>query len=551
MEQKNELYKWKDNFAEIVLSKNAQNFTELRIDGGLQFMERDEHRYHQAVFMLPSLFVKKEKIKVLILGGGDGLGARELMFLPFVESIDLVDISDSMIFMSSSHPEMAKLNNNSLNNPKVSVNIMDSNIFIDKAIENSETWDLIILDYPDPSVFNDSPINNLFSSNHYAKVSKILSNEGIVSIQATSVYISPNIYEKVFLNIAKTTSSQLKLLINIQSFGDIGVILARKYTDDNQHWSPYHQIPPKSFFDEQSINKFTIMLKDEMPTLTSEIIEQMSIPDLIKYDISADNKRIENNFFTNHNVHSLNRLLDMSEEKALELYNKSLLVKCKTAKEIFVNNEYLLGYPNSGYNRLKEDDVFFQNLNLIKDNDGYINSVLKVRVDEDYIESEFIYTNNINNSLAMYRLYAQYLVDNNFKPLMLTYWSHNPLTQKVVEKLGGEIIDKGFTWNIQIPNVNVDDKPTEDMQEDLGELGYFSYNGLFGSWETNWVETKHRVKEIISYCALRNIPNLAIFSQTPPVEYDYFLYKTAKIEFNKENPKMSKTLRRMMNKMIK
>lgn len=148
----------------------------------------------------------------------------------------------------------------------------------------------------------------------------------------------------------------------------------------------------------------------------------------------------------------------------------------------------------------------------------------------------------------MYKLYYKYLDANPEKPLIITYWAHNPLTQNVVDRFNGEIVDRGFTWNIPIANVDMNNRPKEDLRDNLDELGYFSYNGILGSWETNWVDTKNRLPEIIAFCKENNIPNLAIFSSTPPVEYDYFLYKVAKIDFNKNNPKMSKTLRNVLKK---
>ena len=235
----------------------------------------------------------------------------------------------------------------------------------------------------------------------------------------------------------------------------------------------------------------------------------------------------------------------------MKVYKEGMDKKYKTVKEVFVNNSYLLGYPNCGFEQLDENDNFFQNLDIIRDKDGYIDAILKMRIDDDFMEEEYIYTNNINNSVSMYRLHQKYLKENNFKPLMITYWAHNPLTQNVVDKFDGEIVERGFTWNIPIINIDVKNRPQEGMKEDLGELGYFSYNGILGSWETNWVDTKSRLPEIISYCMARNIPNLAIFSQTPPVEYDYFMYKIAKIDFDKSNPKMSKTLRNVLTKIAK
>jgi spermidine synthase len=534
-----EVYRYTDQFAEMILFKDENGFRKLNINNGLQFMERDEHRYHQAVFMMPSLFTPSKEQRVLILGGGDGLGARELLKLPTVKSVDLVDISDSMIFMSSKHPEMTILNNNSLIDERVTVHVEDSNAFIERAKEANEKWDLIILDYPDPSVDENSPINYLFSKEHYADVMELLDEDGVMSIQSTSVYISPNVFSKIRLNLSYTATSVFSMVVNIQSFGDIGVLFVRNNKRDREvqenqmpAWKLEHTIPAKAFFTEHSINKFLYFLEDEKPTIALEDIDKISIPDLIKYDISADGKRIENNFFTNETVPSRSRLISVSEEEAENVYEEHRMERSKSVKDIFISNGYLLGYPNSGYEKLDEDDVFFKSLDTVKDKDGNIEAFLRVRQDDEFTESEFAYINNISNSPAFFKLYDKHLAKTNYKPLLLTYWEHNVLTQNLVNKFDGEIIEEGYTWNIEIKEVDINKRRKKDLKLNLGNGDVFVYNGILGCWETNWVDTKHSVRDMVNLCIENDIPNLSIFSRTPPVEFDFYKYKVAKLDFS-------------------
>jgi len=544
-----DLYTWTDEFGRLSLFKDDENFTRLHINNGLQFMERDEHRYHQSVFMLPSLFVESKKQKVLVLGGGDGLGARELLKLDSVASIDLVDISDAMIFMSTKHKEMTRLNEDSLNNKKVTVHIQDSNDFIVDALKKNNKWDLIILDYPDPSVHKDSPINHLFSAEHYRDVMELLNKNGVMAIQSTSVYISPNVFTKIAINLSKSATSILQLAINIQSFGDIGVIFARKNEDETAEskgqWALKHKVPKRAFFREETIGRFLIFMEDEKPTLDLDVIEEMSFPNLIKHDISSDFRRKENNYFLTEGVSSINRLIDVSEEEALRIYKENMRIKTKSLKEIFVKNSYLLGYPNNHFEELDEDDGFFKSFDVVRDKEGYIEGFLKIREDKDFIENEYIYIRQTKNTSAVFKLYYEHFERNNYKPMMITYWEHNILTDNIVRKLGGTIVEKGFTWNIRVPHVDPKKRSTESFKVELGDVGVFVYNGLLGCWETNWVDTKHNLSEIIQLCIDNNIPNLAIYSETPPVEFDYFKYKVGKLDFSKANKGLSTVLKRM------
>ena len=531
MQDFEELYSWKDEFARITLYKDAGNFTSLNINNGLQFAEKDEHRYHQSVFMLPSLFSPVKKQKVLILGGGDGLGARELSKLEHIESIDLVDISDAMIFMSTKHPDMVALNHDSLNNGKVTVHIEDSLNFIQEATKRGQKWDLIILDYPDPSIEEDSPINVLFSKEHYADVMELLSDNGVLSAQSTSVYISPNVFAKISLNMEASSSAILRLVINIQSFGDIGVIFARKKADDNKEWKLHHEIPKKAFFNANSIGRFLYFLEDEQPSLAIKHIEKMDIATLIKYDISADIRRNKNNFFINDSVYAYSRFIDVSEEESIQIYEENKDRDYKTVKDIFVHNKYLLGYPNNDFEAMQEEDSFFQGFDVYRDKNGNIEGIVKFREDDDFTENEYIYYRNLKNVKPMFRAYSEYIKKSGYKPMMITFWEHNILTENIVSKLGGEIVEEGFTWNVVLDGVDVNQKPQDNISFDLGENGKFVFNGILGCWETDWIESKHIFNEMVRLCIENNIPNLSIFSRTPPVEFDYFKYKVAKIDY--------------------
>lgn len=75
--------------------------------------------------------------KVLILGGGDGLAAREVLKYNDVEKIVLVDIDSEMTKLCSTNEQIKKLNEDSLNNEKVKVINDDAYIFVQ---ENQEKF---------------------------------------------------------------------------------------------------------------------------------------------------------------------------------------------------------------------------------------------------------------------------------------------------------------------------------------------------------------------------------------------------------------------------
>src|ERR1700759_3471105 len=102
-------------YQEIVVPRRG-NDTRLYLDGGLQFSTRDEYRYTESL-VYPALGAGAHS--VLVLGGGDGLAARELLRSPGVDNIVQVELDPAVIELARS--TMRSANGGSLDNPRVDV----------------------------------------------------------------------------------------------------------------------------------------------------------------------------------------------------------------------------------------------------------------------------------------------------------------------------------------------------------------------------------------------------------------------------------------------
>jgi len=193
-------------------------------NGGLQFCSRDEHRYHEPLVHLPMLLAKERK-KILILGGGDGLAAREALKYPEVQKVVLVDIDKKVTDFFTKN--FVGLNNYSLSDPRVQIVNMDADIWLDK---NLEKFDVIIVHFPDPKNID---INKLYTWGFYKKVKRHLSFNGFVSVQSTS----PVHANKAFLCIGKTLREAGFIVMpyqnDVPSFGKWGWYLLWQ----NSRWS--------------------------------------------------------------------------------------------------------------------------------------------------------------------------------------------------------------------------------------------------------------------------------------------------------------------------
>ena len=113
--------------------------------------------------------------RVLILGGGDGLGLREVLAHPSVEAVTLVDLDHDMTTLSLSFPLLAQLNRFAFSDRRVTVVNDDASVWLDQT---PGQWDVIIIDFPDPNTFS---LGKLYTKAFYRRVLTRLAPGGAVA----------------------------------------------------------------------------------------------------------------------------------------------------------------------------------------------------------------------------------------------------------------------------------------------------------------------------------------------------------------------------------
>ena len=216
------IYEKQTAYQKIVVTKSETNNDQrLFIDGHIQFSSRDEYRYHESL-VHPLLSISGKRENVLILGGGDGLAVREILKYDDVKRIDLVDIDPEMTHLGQHLYQLAKLNQNSLNNEKVHIYNQDAFTFINQA---GILYDRVIIDMPDP---HNEAINKLYAKEFYKMITRRMNADAYLVSQSSSPFFT----HKTFWCIAATLDSVFKETlsyhVNIPSFGAWGFNLARK-----------------------------------------------------------------------------------------------------------------------------------------------------------------------------------------------------------------------------------------------------------------------------------------------------------------------------------
>jgi len=203
----------------------------LFLNGNLQFAERDEYRYHEAL-VHPAMAAHGAPRKVAVLGGGDGMAVREMLKYPSVESITLVELDPNMTRLFGEHPQLAALNGGALKSPKVHIVNADAFQWLQQG---DDFFDVIVVDFPDPTNF---AIGKLYTDSFYALLDKRLAASGYAVVQTTS----PLIARKSFWTVAQTIESAgftaTPYHVHVPSFGEWGFIVA-----SHRPWRWPEQLP--------------------------------------------------------------------------------------------------------------------------------------------------------------------------------------------------------------------------------------------------------------------------------------------------------------------
>lgn len=202
----------------------------LYLNNAIQFDSRDEYRYHEPL-VHPAMSLSSRRASVLILGGGDGLAAREVLRYNEVKQLTLVDLDPRVTTLFSQHEALLALNDGALTDPRVSIVNQDAWQFIK---ESNTGYDVVILDLPDPHSLG---ISKLYSREFYEMLSDKLNKGGAMVTQAGSPLFAREAFWSIHDTLANTNSGlglgktlhTLPYHAYVPSFGEWGFVLVSAF----------------------------------------------------------------------------------------------------------------------------------------------------------------------------------------------------------------------------------------------------------------------------------------------------------------------------------
>ncbi len=214
----NVVYATSTPYQRIALTRNGDDLR-LYLNGNLQFSSRDEYRYHEAL-VHPAMGRVAHPAHVLILGGGDGLAAREVLRHPDVKHVTLVDLDPEMTRLFSTSAMLTQINKGSLTDPRMTVINADGFRWLREA---KARYDVIIVDFPDPVDFS---VGKLYTDAFYRELARVLAPGGVVAVQSTSPLVAPKAFWTVATTMESVGFSTRAYHAYVPSFGEWGFTLA-------------------------------------------------------------------------------------------------------------------------------------------------------------------------------------------------------------------------------------------------------------------------------------------------------------------------------------
>ncbi|HXC39524.1 MAG TPA: polyamine aminopropyltransferase [Burkholderiales bacterium] len=194
----------------------------LRLDGCFMTSEGEEFFYHENLIH-PALTAHAAPKEVLIIGGGDGGAADEVLKHPTVARVTLVELDAKVVEVSRKY--LADVHHGSLDSPKLRLLIEDGLKFI---AETGEKFDLIALDLPDPI----GPAADLYEEAFFESCRRALAPGGVLTLHMGSPVSVPGRVKEHYARLARVFPIVRPYTVFIPLYGSLWSLAACSDTLD-------------------------------------------------------------------------------------------------------------------------------------------------------------------------------------------------------------------------------------------------------------------------------------------------------------------------------
>jgi spermidine synthase len=180
-----------------------------RLDGCNMTSEKDEFIYHENM-VHPAALAHPAPRSALVIGGGDGGSAEELLKHPSMERVVVVELDQVVVNIAKKY--FGKVHHNVFDNPKLELRIGDGFAFVR---ETSERFDLIALDLTDPV----GVAAELYAPAMFAACKRALTADGLLSLHIGSPHYQPERFRRHLIDLQSVFGIVRSSLAYIPTYG--------------------------------------------------------------------------------------------------------------------------------------------------------------------------------------------------------------------------------------------------------------------------------------------------------------------------------------------
>ncbi len=214
------VYEEQTKYQKITITRSDEGHW-LFLNGNQQLSSIDEVMYHEPL-VHPVMRLSGDPRNILVMGGGDGGAAREILKYEPVEKITLVDLDPAMTRLGQTHPWLVAMNDNAMNHGKVDIINMDGFNFLE---DDESFYDVIIIDLPDPRTVE---LGRLYSFEFYKLCYRRLRSNGLIITQAGSPYYAARAFNCINKTMQSAGFVTAPLHNQVVTLGEWGWVLGAK-----------------------------------------------------------------------------------------------------------------------------------------------------------------------------------------------------------------------------------------------------------------------------------------------------------------------------------
>jgi spermidine synthase len=196
-----------------------------RLDGHFMTSEKDEFFYHENL-VHPAAITHPSPERALIIGGGDGGSAEELLKYPSMRSVTLCEIDLAVVDIARKY--LQSVHKGSLDDPRTDLRIEDGFRFVRDA---TDTFDLIVLDLTDPG----GPSTPLYTPEFYAACAARLSPVGAMTMHIASPVAHPGRVRDALRDLRGAFPVVTPYLTSVPLYGGLWMMAMCSATLDPRH----------------------------------------------------------------------------------------------------------------------------------------------------------------------------------------------------------------------------------------------------------------------------------------------------------------------------